>query len=223
MCFSAPVSFSLSVILASIGSYLCLKLKRKNFLFLALIPFLFALQQFSEGVLWLYISDVAKQLPALIAKNIYLSFAYVVWPIWVPLALIKIEKNTTRKHWLYFLLGIGVILGIFFMIIIPHIKAFPYCSSINYIFELPQSFKNDSSFVLILNYVGLGLYVISTVVPIFVSSLKKIWILGVIVLTFAIGIYLIDQYLFVSMWCFFAAVISLMMFYYIPKRKFQDW
>lgn len=51
MCFSAPVSFSAGAVLLGLGSA-----KRPRELPFAAIPLLFAIQQLSEGVIWLTFS-----------------------------------------------------------------------------------------------------------------------------------------------------------------------
>ena len=52
MCFSAGASFTAGVVLSAVGVANHRKAKKPSQRLLALIPFLFGLQQVAEGVLW---------------------------------------------------------------------------------------------------------------------------------------------------------------------------
>jgi hypothetical protein len=49
MCFSATASFSASIVIGTLGVVTFKKSKNSNLKFLGAIPFLFAVQQFTEG------------------------------------------------------------------------------------------------------------------------------------------------------------------------------
>ena len=53
MCFSATASFSVGAILLGLGTLTLKAARRPPELVLAAIPLLFAIQQLSEGVIWL--------------------------------------------------------------------------------------------------------------------------------------------------------------------------
>ena len=53
MCFSASASFGAGIVLSSIGIATITKTQSRSQLSLAFIPLIFAVQQFSEGFLWL--------------------------------------------------------------------------------------------------------------------------------------------------------------------------
>jgi hypothetical protein len=53
MCFSASASFGASLVLSVIGVATIKNTRHREQLPFASIPFVFAVQQFSEGVLWL--------------------------------------------------------------------------------------------------------------------------------------------------------------------------
>jgi len=127
MCFSANVSILTSGILALIGTISLKKIKTKIQIPLALIPYFFAMQQFSEGILWLtlksnnvYIIGVAKCF-----TYIYLTFAFFFWPMWIPFSVYMIENEKVRKLLLRGMLVIGTFVGIYglFFIIINGGKA----------------------------------------------------------------------------------------------------
>lgn len=213
MCFSAPASFTASALLAALGTGLILRTKSKRLLPLAIIPWLFAMQQCAEGVVWLNLPNASGQI-ANNAKNTFLFFAFVFWPVWMPLSTWIAEKEEWRKQAIALCLGIGLLLAIFLSLAIPDMKALPCLGSIQYAFP----FKNlgNSAYY---SRVGTFFYGIATLLPLFFSSLKRIWLLGLLVTLSGVIIYAIDQFVFVSLWCFFAAIFSLMLFFVITHRE----
>ena len=76
----------------------------------------------------------------------------------------------------------------------------------------------------ILGIAGIAAYLIATLVPFFVSSIKRTFILGIIIgLSFIVSVIFFTLYL-TSVWCFFAAVISFLIYYDIraSHRKFNQ-
>ena len=93
MCFSAAASFAAAGVTSVAGGAALRGVQRRSQLLLAAIPLIFAIHQFAEGVLWLGLTQpqhAAWQRPAMFA---FLVFAEVVWPFWVPLAVLAIEED----------------------------------------------------------------------------------------------------------------------------------
>jgi len=200
MCFSTEASFSASAVLGAMGCVMIKNCSTRSQLLLASIPFLFAIQQLSEGLLWMQLGDQNQSPHTLLnAQRVFLSFAFLIWPIWIPLSLGIIEKVSWRK-WLIFVdLACGIALSL-----------------VNLSFALQQEVS-----VKIINhsiqYFGhippqTLIYPAIVLVPCFISSLKNMWMFGVLV---GAG-YLVAQYFyettFVSVWCFFAAIVSLFIY-----------
>ena len=210
MCFSAPASFTASAVLAAMGVGLLWRLKGKHLLPLALIPWFFAIQQCSEGIVWLSTSGMISPFVATAAKNVFLFFALVFWPIWMPLSLWIVETDIRRKQVIAVCLAIGFITGLLLVFQIPHMAIVPYCSSIHYTDGAPSSYETALPILLS--------YGIATVIPLFLSSLKNMKILAVLVTISGCAIYWIDQFIFVSMWCFFAALLSICLLFVHRKN-----
>ena len=215
MCFSAPASFISGGILAVIGTTLSCQIKNKRLLPLALIPLFFAIQQCAEGIVWLHLGE--SDLFAKLAKNVFLFFAFVIWPIWIPFSLWMAEKSEWRKQVMSVCLGIGLVLGVFLILTIPYTSAISYHNSIQYLLE-----GQNLSMGMYAGLVAIFFYGIATLLPFLISSLKKMWVLGLLATMTGLVTYLIDHYLFTSMWCFFAAVISLGLFFFLPKRLLSN-
>jgi hypothetical protein len=65
------------------------------------------------------------------------------------------------------------------------------------------------------------LYLASTLIPMFLSTLRWAWIYGIMILfAYLISVYLL-AYAFVSVWCFFSAIASLFIYLLIHKNVRQ--
>lgn len=207
MCFSAEASFIAAVLLGTIGSVTLKNSTSRADFFLASIPFLFAIQQFAEGIVWLNLKgQVFTPGIAQAAKEAFLTFAFLIWPIWVPLALTMAEKVAWRKNIILADLVCGILLSL-----------------LNLYYALGQEISvkivNQS-----LQYIGnapsqIFVYPFIVLFPCFISSLKNMWIFGTLVaVAYVIAEFSFSQS-FVSVWCFFAAIVSLSVYKVLNDNK----
>ncbi|MBC7641293.1 MAG: hypothetical protein H7174_02970 [Flavobacterium sp.] len=215
MCFSATASFSASVVLTVIGIASIQKTNHKSQLLFASIPFFFGVQQFAEGILWITIDKPSYIVLQTFSTYIYLFFAHVLWPLWVPIAFLLFEKTNTRKNTQKVLVFIGVITSSYlaYCLLRYNVKASIDGHHINYILEYSN----------LVNYFLIFFYALATIAPPFFSHIKQIWILGITVfVSYAITKYFYDQYI-LSVWCFFSSIISVLIYYFVIKmsRKHQ--
>lgn len=112
MCFSAPASFVAGAALTATGvlTTRAVKKKRKELPF-ASIPLLFGIQQLLDGIAWAAIGRSA--LLTSVAAHGYAFFAYFLWPIFVPFAVLQLEPDKKRKPLLRVFLGIGIATGLY--------------------------------------------------------------------------------------------------------------
>lgn len=204
MCFSATASFTGAALLTITGiATFGLKLTKRE-LMLALIPFLFAFQQFNEGWLWILLPEGTLDLKLTFAKYGFLFVALAVWPFWIPMSLFMYEERAWRKRIftilslmgaLYCLQMCGYLLYWIFANDVP-VEIIHH--HIEYQYTL---FPNDTLY-------GIG-YLVCTLMPPFFSSSCSMRILGIgNLLAFAISEWLYTN-AFVSVWCFFAAWTSI--------------
>src|SRR5690242_19077182 len=107
MCFSPTGSFVLSGVLASVGVVSVTQNSSRHQRMFAATPFLFAAQQASEGVVWLTVKGGGDSSLLRVAVIAFLGFALVVWPVWVPVSLRRIERNAGRRRTLTVLSWVG--------------------------------------------------------------------------------------------------------------------
>ena len=208
MCFSAEASFGASAVLLGIGvvsTNMCATTPQRV---LASIPFIFGVQQFAEGILWLSLSHPGFAHLNYIASDTFLFFAQVVWPTIVPLAVLLLEKDARNKKVLGAMLGLGMLVSSWlgYCLLTYPVDAEISCSHILYTTHFPPYMK----------HMGV-LYLIPTVFPSIISSIKRLRLLGVVILVSYIVARIFSQYYLISVWCFFAALISLVALSVIMK------
>src|SRR5438445_13520615 len=64
---------------------------------LALVPIAFALQQLSEGLVWMGINSQDSALIQM-ASVFFLFFAIPFWPFWIPISLLFMERKTGARY-----------------------------------------------------------------------------------------------------------------------------
>lgn len=196
MCFSAEASFGGAAVLSAIG-YATLRKTDSNpsLRWIAGIPFLFAIQQASEGILWLSFTYAIPSEIVTLAKYAYLIFAFIIWPFWIPFAFAYAEPQGWRQNLLRGLLAIGSLTAL----------VFAY-----------SGFSQMVSFVVwgqTLRYLGSAPdltipYALATLIPFFVTSLNKFKWVGIGMVAAFLGSLYIYYYTFTSVWCFSAALLS---------------
>ncbi|MRG48775.1 hypothetical protein GFS24_26940 [Chitinophaga sp. SYP-B3965] len=211
MCFSAEASFSAGTILLGIGVVSLYKAQSIPQKILACIPLLFSIQQFDEGILWLTFSNPAYMPWQQFSIHTFLLFAQVIWPVFVPLSILLIEKDPVRKKILRVTLGIGILFAIYlsYCLFTYDVTAVVSGHHIKYEFKYPYARGWYSGIV----------YGISTIISPLASSNKKMRLIGIIILiAFIISAIFYGEYL-ISVWCYFAAVISMIVLLAIIEMR----
>lgn len=201
MCFSATASFTASAILAIIG-LLSVRKAHLNEIPFALIPTFFSLQQACEGILWLTYGSPGYTLLSVGALYGFSFFAFIFWPFWIPMSILMMEEDQHRMQLLRLLLILGSAIAtfLFFSISKTGIEATVACHHIRYELFLPT----------IVGTIGTVLYCIATIFSCMVSSRPWVPFFGLLVAGSVTITYLFYTGFFASVWCFFAALLSMM-------------
>ena len=214
MCFSVYASFGAGVILGVVGAVVVKKTKDPTEKLFGAIPLLFSVQQISEGFVWLSFRNVDYAASQQGFVHIFLFFAFVLWPVWIPLSILLLEEDVKRRRILRLLTGTGFFISLY---IVYCMFAYPLYASIedhhiHYSFGSPQE-------LLSLRWLSDAFYFIVTIPPAFISSKKRVWIFGVIIA----GSYIISRILFkdvvVSVWCFLAGILSIAIYFILSQKK----
>ena len=207
MCFSANASFSAGAVLTIIGIVTMNKTNQKKQLLFATIPFIFGIQQLSEGMLWITLPKPAFTIIQHNATVTFLFFAQIVWPLLVPISILVLEKKEKRIIAQKVLVGIGGVVCIYLAYCLLTMKVSSRIEGqhILYLQNYPSSLKNGS----------IVLYALATIVPPFFSSIKGMWLLGTtILISYIISAIFYEHYI-LSVWCFFSSIISLSVYYVV--------
>ena len=197
MCFSATASFIAGVSLSVLGVATVKKAERKAEIPFAMIPLLFGVQQIIEGTLWLSFRFDAPLLNV-IMTYVFTLFSHVLWPIFVPFSIGLMETVAWRKKVISAFQITGIAVGLYHLYVIVK---FPVTSEINgHIVYVSPYFNKVPVLVL---------YLAATCVGAFFSSHKIINIFGALALLLFMVAYWFYTVAFFSVWCFFAAILSL--------------
>jgi hypothetical protein len=200
MCFSAGASFAASGVIGVISAACFVKATTPVQRIWACIPLFFSIQQVLEGSLWLSLTHPAYGHFHAVGMYGFLLFAQVIWPVMMPASAYAAEPERRRKMILLVLLGLGVMLAALelYCMINYDVQAFAMVHHIRYDQHYPEILLNISALV----------YFFPAVLPLFVSSLKPIRWLGLAVAISYIVSRIFYENHIISVWCYFAAVIS---------------
>lgn len=202
MCFSATGSFAISGVLASLGAASLIRNKSAPHRMFAAIPFLFAAQQAAEGTVWLTIGDPDRTVLHRLAVNLFLGFALVVWPTWLPLSLRLIERNLDRRRILTILVGLGAVVSTYAAVLLTSWQPVARIAghSMSYQYE-----RRDDN---VMQLLYLLVYAVPTLVPFFLSTASLMRIIGIILIASLVLAVIVQRDALTSVWCFFAAILS---------------
>jgi hypothetical protein len=200
MCFSATASFIAGVSLSVLGVATVKKAERKAEIPFAMIPLLFGAQQIVEGMLWLSFRFDAPLLNVTMTY-LFTLFSHVLWPMYVPFSIGLMEIVAWRKKVISAFQITGIAVGLYLLYFIVR---FPVISEVH------------GHMVYVLPYVKehpvLELYLAATCVAPFFSSHKIINIFGALALLLFMVAYWFYTAAFFSVWCFFAAILSVVIY-----------
>ena len=211
MCFSATASFAAGTALSAIGVATIRKVERQSELPFAMIPLLFGIQQLVEGIIWLTFRHDAPVLKQTMTY-VYSVFSHVFWPIYIPFALGFLESTRWRKRALLAFQAAGIVVGLyllFFIVTQPVVAQIEGQHIVQHLVYVSPHFFVVPMMVL---------YVAATCVSCFVSSHSFVKLFGVLALVPFMAAYLYYSRALISVWCFFAAVLSLIIYLHLRYR-----
>jgi len=206
MCFCSTASFSAGTALSLIGVITIKKAeKKKDFLF-ASIPLLFGMQQIAEGFVWI---SFGHPMALHIATYAFLLFSHILWPIYIPLAVMLMEPIVWRRRILAAFVALGGVVSVYFSyyLFTETVQAEIIHKSIAYV--------SQHFFV----YFLLSPYSVATCASCLFSSYRWVNMFGVVTFLAAMAAYHFYHENFVSVWCFFGAMLSAIIYIHFHTQK----
>ncbi|MGC3999792.1 MAG: hypothetical protein QM767_21045 [Anaeromyxobacter sp.] len=213
MCFSPTASFVASAALTSTGGYCVRESVRRDrrYLPLALLPLLFGVQQAAEGGVWLALQGGHERLVTAFSL-LFLLFAFGLWPLYCPLIVHVLERRgTARRTVLLGLMVAGALVGA--LVYLPLVTGTTLFTT--RIVNACIAYETDRPAWLKGLYTGA--YLLVTMVPFLIASSRRIVAFGAMLLAAVVATMLSYRFAFFSVWCFFAAWLSLYVVYAIRR------
>lgn len=206
MCFSATASFIAGTTLSAVGVATLRHAQTRSEVPFAAIPLLFGVQQLTEGVIWLTFSHDAPLLRQTMTY-VYSGFSHVLWPIYVPFAMGFMEGARWRKRAIAAFQAAGLVVGLYLLysIVVRPIVA----EADRHIVYVTPHFYLPAVIVL---------YLAATCVTCFFSSHGFVKLFGVLALLSFAAAYVFAAHALVSVWCFFAAILSVLIYLHLRYR-----
>ena len=205
MCFSASASVGVGSALVVAGALTLSLTRRRSEVPLALLPLLFGAQQLTEGVVWWSLLHHDARTDAR-ASVVYTLFARVLWPVLVPVAVRCLETVPWRRR---ALAGAGV-LGA--GVAVEGLRALLSGGSTARVCGSSVAYASPSLAVI-------GLYVVATCGAAMVSGDRLLRLTGVVALALALVTWWLYAVVFVSVRCFFCAVLTVMLLGWFCRQR----
>jgi hypothetical protein len=207
MCFSASASFIVGGSLTVLGAVTMKRAKSRAELPFAAIPLLFGIQQIIEGVLWLSFYYDAAQLET-VTTYIFTIFSHVLWPIYMPFAFGSMEQEPWRRKAIWGFRFIGVVVGIYLLVLIVTLPLTAVADE-HIIYVSPHFYQLPMMI----------LYIAATCLASFFSSYALIRLFGLMTLFLFLVAFWFYTEAFFSVWCFFAAILSAIIYLFFRDKE----
>jgi hypothetical protein len=207
VCFSPEASFAVSGALVPAGVYCIVTAVRTSWahLPLASIPLFFAAQQVCEGFVWLGLGRDDNYLVRSASLG-FLFFGLLFWLVWIPLSVIFLEMRPRIRVVIGIVALAGLVGGL--VLYVPLVVDSDLLSTIIVHHSIRYKFDGAPLFALLPREVWQVYYFAVVATPVIISRAEGFGGFGILLLASAVVSHLFYWQTFVSVWCFFAAILS---------------
>jgi cytochrome bd-type quinol oxidase subunit 2 len=209
MCFSPQADFTAGAVVAAVGVETLRRVRGLRELIVGALPLLFGIHQIVEGFVWLGLRGEISNGLASAVKETYIVYAHAVLPAIVPLGFMLLEPDRRRARRLWPFACLGLLLGVY---LLWQVTAYPVGAQqaahcIIYTTHTP----NDVIITI--------LYVVVTCGPVLLSSRQYLRWFGLVSLVGAIGTALVQVDALTSLWCLYAAMVSVLILEHFRRQR----
>lgn len=211
MCFSAGASFTGAAIITAVGAATVYRTPSGPKKLFSAVPLIFGIQQTSEGVIWSILENGGSDQVLNMATIMFLIAALLIWPVMMPLSIWKMEEDPSRKKWILPFLIAGITIAVYYLVCMILIKSTAVIEGnhIRYAGQFPK----------VLMIPVFVIYVFATITPLFISSVKRVRPMGVLMLLSVVVSGIFYKVFVTSVWCFFAALISIVIYWILEEER----
>lgn len=209
MCFSASASFVAAGVIGSIGVATLRHVREPRALLFAAVPLLFAVHQFTEGFVWLGQHGRIGPVALDHVTFLFMFYAQGVLPLLMPFAVLLMERSGWRRRAIMALTVLGALVSAWM------IYGLIFFESTSFVEQHSIAYRNPLTGNL---WVSL-LYILAACGALVVSTRRVVrWygVLNLIGLTIA---QLVKEFAFASVWCFYAAILSIVIYWQFSRRN----
>jgi hypothetical protein len=200
MCFSPQADLIGGLVLGAIGIDVARNVnKRHDHLAFAALPLLFATHQLTETFVWWGLQGHVPSKVGVVATWLYLLFAFVLLPTYVPLAIRALEPPGRRRTTMTAFVALGSVVSL--LLLAAMIRG-PVAAGLRHD-HISYSIRLHAGFAITAGYV------IATCASAIFSGYRHIAIFGVINLIAVAVIARLTIDGFASVWCGWAALTSI--------------
>jgi hypothetical protein len=209
VCFSATADFVGSAVLGTIGVATMREVKHPRELLFAAMPCLFALHQFTEGFVWMGLDGTLPPAVAHAAGAAYVLYAQGLLPFLLPLSVLLLEPTRYKQRQM---LGFVVLGGMLMVYMLWGLIAYPLNISIEQHSIVYQNAVTTTTVVAML-------YVLATCGSLFFSGFKTLVVLAWANLIGLTIVMMVKRYAFTSIWCAYAAAVSVIIYVFFRRSR----
>lgn len=209
MCFSATASFVGAGMLGVIGVATLRHVREPRALLFASVPLLFSFHQLAEGMVWLGLHGRIGAAALDHAVFLFMFYAHGLLPLLMPLAILLLEPPGRRRTAIRVLTVIGAAVCLWD---IHGLLAYPNTVLISH---HSIAYRNP----VIGNLVISVLYILATCGAMLLSTHRVVRAYGVLNVIGLAIVALVKGNAFASVWCFYAATLSIMLYWQFARRN----
>jgi hypothetical protein len=209
MCFSATASFVASGVIGAVGIATLTHVRQARAIPFAALPLLFALHQFIEGFVWLGLEGRIGQTATDEATLLFILFAKGILPFLIPFSVTLMEQPGWRRHAMTAFTVLGAILCIW---VLWAVLSHPSGATIEH---HSIHYHNRRTGGLTIRAV----YLLTTCGALLLSSHRVVRWFGILNVAGLTVVFLVKGYAFASVWCFYAAALSMMLYWQFSRKN----
>ncbi len=210
MCINADINFAAAAVIGAVGVATLRHVNHPRAVLFACVPLFFALHQFTEAFVWLGLNGEIGPEAFSHAVFLFTLYALGVLPFLMPLAVLLLEPVGTARHKIVLALtlaGFALFVWVSYGVLAVPTGARVEGHSIAY--DNPIAHQTWVA----------AAYVVVTCGALIASTHRVVRWFGVFNLIGVVAVLVAKGYAFTSVWCLYAAIISVMLYRQFSRQR----